>query len=70
MNPSGDGLKDHGQQWSSPSDDQKAILSGEGRSFEEALKNAQDLYLNQLMSLKIPTRTESLYQRPPVWKDK
>jgi cyclohexa-1,5-dienecarbonyl-CoA hydratase len=50
----------------------KAMLSGEGRSFEEALKNAQDLYLNQLMSLEDTNEGLKAFieKRSPVWKDK
>jgi cyclohexa-1,5-dienecarbonyl-CoA hydratase len=50
----------------------KAVRSSEGRSFEDALKNAQDLYLNHLMSLEDTREGLKAFveRRPPVWKDR
>jgi cyclohexa-1,5-dienecarbonyl-CoA hydratase len=50
----------------------KAMLSAEGLSFQDAIKKAQDIYLNYLMPLE-DTREGLLAfaeRRPPVWKDK
>ncbi len=50
----------------------KTMISGEGLSFHEALKNAQDIYLNQLMALEDVNEGLKAFieRRVPVWKDK
>jgi cyclohexa-1,5-dienecarbonyl-CoA hydratase len=50
----------------------KTMLSGEGLNFQDALKNAQDIYLNQLMALEDTTEGLKAFieRRAPVWKDK
>ncbi|PYV89907.1 MAG: enoyl-CoA hydratase/isomerase family protein [Acidobacteria bacterium] len=50
----------------------KAMLSGEGLSFEEALRKARDIYLNQLMALEDTNEglKAVIEKRTPVWKDK
>jgi cyclohexa-1,5-dienecarbonyl-CoA hydratase len=50
----------------------KTMLSGEGLNFQDALKNAQDIYLNQLMALEDSTEGLKAFieRRAPVWKDK
>ena len=50
----------------------KAMLSGEGLSFEEALKSARDIYLNQLMALEDTNEGLRAFveRRAPVWRDK
>lgn len=50
----------------------KTMLSGEGLSFQEALKNAEDIYLNQLMALEDTNEGLKAFieRRTPVWKDK
>jgi hypothetical protein len=50
----------------------KTMLSGEGLSFQEALKNAQDIYLNQLMALSDTNEGLQAFaeRRAPVWKDR
>ncbi|MBM3803177.1 MAG: enoyl-CoA hydratase/isomerase family protein [Acidimicrobiia bacterium] len=50
----------------------RAMLSGEGLSFQDALKRAQDIYLNQLMALEDAHEglTAFLERRAPVWKNK
>jgi len=50
----------------------KTMLSGEGLSFQDALKSAQDIYLNQLMALEDTNEGLQAFveRRAPVWKDK
>ena len=50
----------------------KAMLSGEGLSFEEALRKARDIYLNQLMALEDTNEglKAVIEKRTPLWKDK
>jgi cyclohexa-1,5-dienecarbonyl-CoA hydratase len=50
----------------------RAITDARGRSFEEALKRAEDLYLNNLMSHKDPVEGVQAFidKRPPNWKHK
>jgi len=50
----------------------KCMLSGEGLSFQDALKTAQDIYLNQLMALEDTNEGLKAFieRRAPVWKDK
>ncbi len=50
----------------------RTILSGEGLDFQQALKKAQDIYLNHLMALEDTNEGLRAFaeKRPPVWKDK
>ena len=50
----------------------RTMLSGEGLSFQDALKTAQDIYLNQLMALEDTNEGLQAFveRRAPVWKDK
>ena len=50
----------------------KAMISAEGRRFEDALKTAEDLYLNQLMALEDTNEGLRAFieKRSPIWKDK
>ena len=50
----------------------RTMLSGEGLNFQDALKRAQDIYLNQLMALEDTSEglNAFLERRAPVWKDK
>jgi len=50
----------------------KTMLSGEGLNFQDALKNSQDIYLNQLMALEDTQEGLKAFseRRAPVWKDK
>jgi enoyl-CoA hydratase/carnithine racemase len=50
----------------------RAMLSGEGLSFQDALKSAKDIYLNQLMALEDTNEGLQAFveHRAPVWKDK
>jgi cyclohexa-1,5-dienecarbonyl-CoA hydratase len=50
----------------------KAMLSGEGLNFQKALKEMQDIYLNQLMHLEDTNEglRAFLEHRAPVWKNK
>ena len=50
----------------------RTMLSGEGLNFQDALKRAQDIYLNQLMALEDTSEglTAFVERRAPVWKDK
>jgi cyclohexa-1,5-dienecarbonyl-CoA hydratase len=48
----------------------RALVQAEGLPFEDALKQTEDIYLNQLMSHKDPTEGVQAYldKRTPVWK--
>ena len=50
----------------------RTMLSGEGLNFQDALKTAQDIYLNQLMALEDTNEGLQAFveRRVPVWKDK
>jgi len=50
----------------------RTMLSGEGLSFQDALKRAQDIYLNQLMALEDTNEGLQAFveRRAPVWKNK
>ncbi len=50
----------------------KTMLSGEGLKFRDALKNALDIYLNQLMALEDVHEGLKAFaeRRAPVWKDR
>ena len=50
----------------------RTIVDTTGRSFDDALKHAEDLYLNKLMLLKDPVEGVQAFmnKRPPVWKHK
>jgi cyclohexa-1,5-dienecarbonyl-CoA hydratase len=50
----------------------RAMLAAEGLSFADALKSAQEIYLNQLMALEDANEglKAFLERRAPVWKDK
>ena len=50
----------------------QVIFQGTGRPFSEALKNAQDIYLNQLFELEDSQEglRALLERRKPVWKNK
>lgn len=50
----------------------RALMEAEGLPFDEALKRAENVYLNQLMSLRDPHEgIESfIAKRPPQWKHK
>jgi cyclohexa-1,5-dienecarbonyl-CoA hydratase len=50
----------------------RAIVETGSRSFDEALKHAEDLYLNRLMLHKDPIEGVQAFidKRPPVWKHK
>jgi cyclohexa-1,5-dienecarbonyl-CoA hydratase len=50
----------------------RAMLSGEGLNFSEALKISEDIYLNQLMALEDTNEGLRAFveRRVPVWKDK
>jgi cyclohexa-1,5-dienecarbonyl-CoA hydratase len=50
----------------------RAIVQGSGLGFDEALKRAEDIYLNQLMSYKDPQEGVEAFtsKRPPRWKHK
>jgi len=50
----------------------RAISEAAGRSFEDALKRAEDIYLNRLMMHKDPIEGVQAFmdKRPPVWKHK
>jgi cyclohexa-1,5-dienecarbonyl-CoA hydratase len=48
----------------------RAMVEAEGLPFEEGLKRAENIYLNQLMSHKDPSEgvQSFLEKRPPLWK--
>jgi len=48
----------------------RALVKAEGLPFEDALKQTEDIYLNQLMSHKDPSEGVQAFldKRPPVWK--
>src|SRR5215467_2084491 len=48
----------------------RALVQAEGLPFEDALKQTEDIYLNQLMSRKDPTEGVQAFmdKRSPVWK--
>lgn len=50
----------------------RAMLQTWGLGFDEALKRAEDIYLNQLMSFKDPQEGVEAFiaKRPPRWKHK
>lgn len=50
----------------------RAIVETGGRSFDDALKHAEDLYLNRLMLHKDPIEGVQAFtdKRPPLWKHK
>jgi cyclohexa-1,5-dienecarbonyl-CoA hydratase len=50
----------------------RAIVQTWGLGFDEALKSTEDLYLNELMSLKDPQEGVDAFiaKRPPRWKHK
>jgi cyclohexa-1,5-dienecarbonyl-CoA hydratase len=50
----------------------RAITEAAGLSFDEALRRAEDIYLNELMSHKDPVEGVQAFieKRPPVWKHK
>ncbi len=50
----------------------RAMTQASGLSFDEALKRAEDVYLNQLMSHKDPQEGVEAFmeKRPPRWKHK
>ena len=43
----------------------KTMLSGEGLSFQDALKSAKDIYLNQLMALEDTNEGLQAFRRAP-----
>jgi cyclohexa-1,5-dienecarbonyl-CoA hydratase len=50
----------------------RAVVQASGLPFEEALKRSEEIYLNQLMSLKDPQEGVEAFiaKRPPKWKHK
>lgn len=48
----------------------RALVQAEGLPFEDALKQTEDIYLNQLMSHRDPTEGVQAFidKRPPTWK--
>ncbi|HLG15519.1 MAG TPA: enoyl-CoA hydratase-related protein [Blastocatellia bacterium] len=50
----------------------RAVIQSQGLGFEDALKCAEDIYLNQLMSYKDPNEGVEAFiaKRPPHWKHK
>jgi cyclohexa-1,5-dienecarbonyl-CoA hydratase len=48
----------------------RALVQAEGLPFEDALKQTEDIYLNQLMSHRDPTEGVQAFidKRPPMWK--
>jgi cyclohexa-1,5-dienecarbonyl-CoA hydratase len=50
----------------------KAMFCGEGLNFQDALKKAQDIYLNHLMALEDANEGLKAFveRRAPVWKNK
>jgi cyclohexa-1,5-dienecarbonyl-CoA hydratase len=48
----------------------KAMVQAEGLAFDDALKQAEDIYLNQLMAHKDPSEGVQAFidKRTPVWK--
>jgi cyclohexa-1,5-dienecarbonyl-CoA hydratase len=48
----------------------RAMVDAEGLPFADALKKAEDIYLNQLMSHKDPSEGVQAFleKRPPIWK--